>query len=144
MIILAFKTKPTDLIEKVISWVTRSDIIHCEIVTDLHTNKFLGYTSQAGKGVVRHWVSYDPNLWEFMAIDVNGIVASDVRDFYIKTKGKGYDYLGCLGFVFGNPDNPNRYFCSEWCAECLGLKNCSSFSPSDLYKYFETLGGKEK
>jgi hypothetical protein len=51
-----------------------------------------------------------------------------------KTEGKKYDYLGALGFVFGNNENPNRWFCSEWCATVLGLENPSKLSPGDLYQ----------
>lgn len=139
MIYIAFKTKPTDIIEHIISFVTRSKIIHCELVTELYKDRFLGYTSQAGVGVYKHWEHYDPNMWEFIALEER---PSKVYEFFYKTCGKGYDYLGCLGFVFGNRDDPKKYFCSEWCAECLGLENPSSLTPKDLYLYFKDIESK--
>lgn len=134
MIYLAFKTKPTTFLERIVAFFTHSDIVHCELVTELYKDRFIGYTSRAGKGVYKHFDYYDKDLWEFIELDER---PSTVYEFFYKTNGRGYDYLGCLGIVLGTPDDPKRYFCSEWCAECLGLENPSSLSPSDLYYYFK-------
>ena len=62
-----------------------------------------------------------------------------VRKFCQKQDGKKYDYLGVLGFVIGNSDAPNRWFCSEVCVRALqeaGLfegVTPSKVSPNQLY-----------
>ncbi|MDG6377362.1 enoyl-CoA hydratase, partial [Glaesserella parasuis] len=53
--------------------------------------------------------------------------------FYFEiTKGKKYDLWGALGVVLRNTHSNNRYFCSEWCGEVLGIKEAWRFSPNDL------------
>ena len=49
-------------------------------------------------------------------------------------KDKKYDYLGSIGIILGCRQDPNRYFCSEWCSEFLGLANPSKITPCELYK----------
>ena len=130
---LAFKIKPTGLLERLIQFFTKSNVVHCEIVSELCKDQFFGYTSLPFKGVTTHWVCYNPNEWEFIKIEVNPL---DILSFYKQHSDKKYDYLGCLGFVLNVKENPNRYFCSEFCAEALGLQKPSSFSPAKLMECF--------
>lgn len=127
---IAFYKSNKTILDKLIKFFTKSDIVHCEVVTVKRSEKFYGYSSYPGEGVRAKWIKYNPDEWEFVKVEGN----YDVKEFLYKTAGKKYDYLGCLGFVFGNADNPNRYFCSEWCATLLGIKNPSKISPGKLYK----------
>jgi len=134
---IAFQKNTGSFIDNLISYFTKSKIIHCELVTVKSTkdNKFFGYSSYLGKGVRCGWIDINDN-WVILPLNktqFKDIKAQDIKDFYAKTEGKKYDYLGCLGFVFGNPDDPKRYFCSEWCAEALGIENPSKISPAKLY-----------
>ena len=124
-------------LEKCIKYFTKSEFVHCELVSCFCNDTFYGYSAFPGEGVRSKYIKYDPKVWEF--INLKDIKTQDVKKFYEKTKGKKYDYLGVLGFVFGNHDNPNRYFCSEWCATVLGLNNPSKISPGWLYKYLKGL-----
>lgn len=126
---IAFNKSNKTLLDKLIRFFTKSEYVHCEIVTLKRSDKFYGYSAYPGEGVRAKWISYDADEWEFIKIP-----SVDVKSFMQKTEGKKYDYLGVLGFVFGNNDNPNRWFCSEWCASVLGLENPSKLSPGDLYK----------
>lgn len=126
---IAFNKSNKTLMGKLIRFFTKSEYVHCELVTVKRADKFYGYSAFPGEGVRAKWISYEPNEWEFIKIP-----SVDVKKFLEKTEGKKYDYLGALGFVFGNNDNPNRWFCSEWCATVLGLENPSKLSPGDLYK----------
>lgn len=130
---LAFKIKPTGLLERLIQFFTKSNVVHCEIVSELYKDQFFGYTSLPFKGVTRHWVCYNPDEWEFIQIDLNSM---DALSFYKQHSDKKYDYLGCLGFVINVKENPNRYFCSEYCAEALGLYKPSSYTPAKLRETF--------
>lgn len=132
---IAFKKCENDFLDKCIKFFTKSEFVHCELVSCLSNDRFYGYSSYPGEGVRAKYIDYDKTKWEF--INLKNLKTQDVKEFYEKTKGSKYDYLGVLGFVFGNPDNPNRYFCSEWCAKALGLNNPSRISPGWLYKYFK-------
>lgn len=130
---IAFQKKnEKNCFHRLISFFTNSDIVHCELVSIKNTKEFFGYSSYPNDGVRSAWIHYDPSEWIF--IELKDVKTKDIKDFFERTKGRKYDWLGCLGFVFGNPDNPKRYFCSEWCAEALGLENPSKISPDKLYK----------
>lgn len=130
---VAFYKKPKTVVEKLIKFFTKSEYVHCEIVTVKLEKMFYGYTSDIGTGVCARWKTYEPSDWEFVKIKSNKDV-SELRSFYQKTKNRNYDYLGVLGFVFGTPQDPKRYFCSEWCAEFLGFEKPYKVSPAKLRK----------
>ena len=131
---IAFKKCGKSFFEKCIKYFTKSEFIHCEIVTIRNDKTFFGYSAFPKEGVRSKWINNDDS-WVF--IHLKDYKASDIKDFFEKTKGKKYDYLGILGFVFGNKDNPNKYFCSEWCAKALKINNSSKVTPGWLYKYFK-------
>lgn len=130
-----FQKASKSLLDRLIKLVTKSKYVHCEISFEWEEDCFLGYTSLAFKGVCSDWIDYSPDEWDFLEVPGD---SQTVLKFYEKTKGRGYDYLGVLGFVFGNPDNPRRYFCSEWCATVMGIPNPSKISPGELYKLLES------
>ena len=139
MLYIAFKKSDNTCIDKLITFFTKSQYVHCEVVTSKTKDSIYGYSSYIKKGVRSKWINID-DRWDVIPLNktrFKNVRAQDIKDFYTKTEGKKYDYLGCLGFVFGNPDNPNRYFCSEWCAEALGLKNPSKISPAKLREIIE-------
>ena len=60
-------------------------------------------------------------------------------DFYKKTQGKKYDFIGLMSPVLGNLHDDNKYFCSEWCAEAIGLISPNKYSPCSLYRYLKKM-----
>lgn len=135
---IAFQKSNGSLVDRIISCVTKSEIVHCELVSQKFeredTVQFYGYSAYFDEGVRARWFKVPKDQWIF--IKLNNVKVKQVKDFFEKTKGKKYDWLGILGFVFGNKDNPNRYFCSEWCAQALNFENPSKWSPAKLYNYF--------
>lgn len=132
---LAFKKKGKQfsLIETLIRLRTFSKFSHVELVYELNDTYFKSYSSYPGVGV-RKELFTNLDEWEFVNIDnIKHNNKEKVDEFFAKTNGKGYDYQGVLGFIFRINENPNKYFCSEWCAEALGFKNPSKFSPQSLY-----------
>lgn len=127
---VAFKKTQTCFLERLIKFFTGSDYVHCEVVTKKTHDSFYGYTSLPGTGVCRRWVPYNLDDWEFVKVDP----PNSIKEFFNKTKDKKYDYLGSIGIILGCRQNPNRYFCSEWCSEFLGLTNPSKITPCELYK----------
>lgn len=47
--------------------------------------------------------------------------------------GKKYDWLGILGYITFNFENPKRWYCSELAAAALGIGN-RQVSPGELYE----------
>lgn len=131
---IVFQKKSHSILDKLISFVTHSPLVHCELVSVKLADTFYGYTSEPFVGVRAKWIKYSDDDWVFVKLPNNIRDLNDIKTFYNTTKGKKYDYLGVLGFVFGNRDNKNRYFCSEWCSEALGFKNPSKISPGKLYE----------
>lgn len=126
---IAFKKKGNSKLDKAISFFTRSEYVHCELVTVKRKDKFFGYSSEPYVGVRGMWVSYNPDEWDFVEIP-----KVEFKEFFDKTIGKKYDYTGVLGFVFLRlSENPNRWFCSEWCATVLGFDKPHRVSPGKLY-----------
>lgn len=80
--------------------------------------------------------------WDIALIDKleTTISDADVIDFYNRTKNCKYDYLGAIGSVFAIfKQKKSRYFCSEWCAECLKLSKPYKYTPDSLYRYITSL-----
>ena len=128
---VAFKKSSSTMYEKIISYVTKSKYVHCELVTEKYMNRFLGYSSEPFVGVRGKWIAYTDD-WDFIPIPSKYEICMEF--VFDKTMHCKYDYLGILGFVFKNKDDPARYFCSEWVATVLRLENPSKMSPGDLYK----------
>lgn len=128
---IAFSKKCDTLLEKLIKIVTHSEFTHCEFVTEKLMNRFLGYSSFPFEGVRGKWISFKEEEWEF--IKIPDYVEFDLEFVFEETINCKYDYLGVLGFIFGNKDDKKRYFCSEWIATVLDLKNPEKLSPGELY-----------
>lgn len=58
--------------------------------------------------------------------------ASQVRAFYEKTKGAGYDFWGTARFAvpFLLREHPELYFCSEWGLASISVADAWRFSPA--------------
>lgn len=116
--------------DSLIRKITRGIYSHCEIAIERDDGQYDCYTSSPRDGGVRLKTMRLPDdKWNLIPIDIS---AETVQQFYQHTQGKAYDYLGALGMVFGLPENPRRYFCSEWCATVLGYQQGWRFSPNDL------------
>ena len=139
---LSFYKGKGRLFDKLIRWRTESKYSHVELIID-----GVCYSSSTWDGgvrskvifdasnpVVRHTFSADSN-WDF--IEVSGS-KNHAMAVFNAAHGMGYDYIGIafaqalkLGW-----HSQNRYFCSELCAEMLGLARPESYSPKDLYRHF--------
>lgn len=135
--------KPTALLARLNDWLirklTKGIYSHCEIV--IKRRELIGnydydvvydcYSSSPRDGGVRmKQFTPSPDKWDL--IELNGVSVKHIDDLYQCTKGKQYDWLGALGVVFKNCQNPQKYFCSEWVATALGLNEPWRFSPNDL------------
>ncbi len=65
--------------------------------------------------------------WDLIALP--NLSLQRVQDFYDQTKGAKYDWAGCLGIALpALRQNVKKWFCSEWCAAVLDLKQPARFS----------------
>lgn len=136
---IAFYKGEGRLFDKLIRWWTKSDYSHCELVVN-----GVAYSSSTRDGGVRAVViDWNADHWDFMELDeaVMGRSNNQVVDWFRDHYRQKYDYLGLVWFVlpilpWGRPD---RWFCSEACADALGIANPSTFSPKDLYHHLRGL-----
>lgn len=122
------------LFDDITRFFTHGKYSHCELVFKAtKDNRYICYTSSNRDGGVRKKVMELPaDRWDLVEVKVE---YRQIFNFYMKTIGCKYDLCGAIGVVtrFGN--NKHRYFCSEWCAEAIELKDPHKYSPNSLYKY---------
>ena len=58
--------------------------------------------------------------------------AAAAQELYGYTVTKGYDIIGMLAVLFCNIHSKSRWFCSEWCAQALGLPDPHNYTPAGL------------
>ncbi len=68
--------------------------------------------------------------WDLVEINAT---PHEVAVFFEKLKGKKYDLAGVFGFLLFCRGNVDRWFCSEFCAEFLELRDAWRYSPGQLY-----------
>ncbi|MGR6981220.1 enoyl-CoA hydratase [Testudinibacter sp. P27/CKL/0425] len=126
---------PTALLARFSDWLTRKltkgIYSHCEIVSSIGGCYFDCYSSSIRDGGVRlKTMPLPPSKWDL--IELNSISETDITAFLEQTQGKKYDWFGAIGIVLNFRNARSKYFCSEWCAETLGLHEPWRFSPNDL------------
>lgn len=134
---------PKALAMRFADWVirkaTRGIYSHCEIAVDLGDGVFECYSSSLRDSGVRcKSMSLPSNKWDLVEVPDLMATRNRLQDLWKATKGKPYDLLGTLCVGLGahsktiNYWTKDKWFCSEWCAEVLGLKQPSSWSPNSL------------
>lgn len=116
--------------------VTRSRYSHVELAFfNIDANHLCWSSSTRDDGVRYKRIYVDYSKWDAVSIQL------DKDDsFFLQHEGKGYDYMGLIGTVIALPifSRKNKWFCSEIIAAFFGLSNPWSYTPEDLYKYFNT------
>lgn len=119
-------------ISKLIKWWTKSDYSHCEIV---FSDGMWGSSSDLEGGVCLRYVEHDPQLWVFY--DISHFNETRARAWFELNKGRGYDYLGLLGFVIRPiKGSLGRLGCGHACMAALGYKEPWRFDPGMLAVIF--------
>lgn len=109
-------------------WLTGHHYDH-EIVYDC-------YSSSIRDGGVRcKQIDVNNGKWDLIPLD--GVTEQQIKQYFERTKGKKYDFLGVLGVIFFIPNKRNKFFCSEWCANAItGNNEGWRFSPNHLAAIF--------
>lgn len=112
---------------------THGKYSHCEIAVQTESPAFYEcFTSSIRDGGVRSKpMILKEDHWDKIEINID---LQKLRKFLKETDDYKYDFLGCIGILTSKiKHSRHRYFCSEWCAEFLGIKNPEKISPNKLY-----------
>lgn len=107
------------LFDKLIRWWTGGKYSHCE----LQFSDGISFSADAWENRVRFEViHYNPANWDCVDVKLTAKEEIAVRAFCDSQEGKGYDWLGIIGFIFPLVvEDPLRWFCSEVCVEALKM-----------------------
>lgn len=125
---LAMRKNDTRLTARAIRWWTDSIYSHCELVVD-----GMCYSSSAmDKGVRHKAIALNPEHWD--VIDLPWADAAKIlRHFHVTRKHNyGWASLAASQMLNLNRELGKSPFCSQWCANALGLPNPASYSPRTL------------
>lgn len=128
MVMIAFYKKPGHLTNAIIRWRTQSQYSHCELVMNGLCYSAAGWDG----GVRRKAVNLADGGWDL--VDVPWADERAAMEFFGRTLGHGYDYVGAIvgGGLHVGIEDRSRWFCSEWCAAALGMDEPWRFTPADL------------
>ena len=137
MIKAAFYKGKGDLANKIIRWWTRSIYSHCELVFD----GVCMSSSMRDGGVRAKMIDLDSGNWD--VIDVPWANRMYAHAHWIKTMNQPYGFMDLItSQVFNRGMNDEgAAFCSEWCAEALGIIRASTLSPAGL---FDTINNENR
>lgn len=128
---------PRELWQRFADWAvrtaTRGQYSHCEIALALGGGQFECYSSSLRDGGVRCKTMPLPVAkWDLIALPERESLSAALQLVWLQTQGRRYDLPGALGVVFKTRQRHDRWFCSEWCGQVLGLSEPWRFSPNDL------------
>ena len=116
-----------------IRWWTGSQYSHCELVI----GGWCYSSSMMDKGVRRKLIDLQVGKWDL--VDLPWASEDMVRGFFAESDGDRYGWLGLIRSQLFNRNRSahKAQFCSEWCANALGLPNAPSYSPASLGRLCE-------
>ena len=105
------------------------DAQHCELV--LEDGRFASSLPRDG-GVRAKLIEPDPAVWDFLPLP--WVREEVVEELLQAEQGAGYDWIGILGsqILPVGIQSESRWFCSEFCAQVIGLEQPQRYSPGSL------------
>jgi hypothetical protein len=121
-----------------IRWWTGSQYSHCELVVAGWSYS----SSMMDKGVRRKLIDHDDGKWDL--IELPWADENLIRSYFYETDANQYGWLGLIRSQLFNRgrNQEGAQFCSEWCANALGLPNAPSYSPSSLANQISYINSK--
>ncbi|MBX3588860.1 MAG: hypothetical protein KF796_19685 [Ramlibacter sp.] len=131
------------LFDRLTCWRTRSRFSHCELVLPEPSGGQKCWSSSFRDHGVRG-KAVDLTTGRWVLIKVPGVSADTASAWFKAHVGAPYDWFGLLGWVFPwRVSNRAWWFCSEACAEAMGLEESWHISPGDLYQLALHMDGWE-
>jgi hypothetical protein len=123
-----------------VKWIENGKYSHCELI---FSNGLSASSSFMDGGVRFKDIAYDEDKWDIF--DVSWADEKYAMEYFVKNLGKPYNVVGNIHFLFGFVrGDTNGLFCSEACAEALGLINGWQFAPNALAHIIMLVNEKEK
>lgn len=123
------------LLDGIIRIFTNSPYSHCELVIPnlKHEGMYYCYSASMRENKVRmKYMALPKERWDLFPTLVQGWY---LQDFFEAQRGKQYDYRGVLSFVLPFlTHNPQKWFCSEFCASALSLSHPEKYSPAKVHQ----------
>ena len=128
MIRLALYKGKGNWVNALIRWRIQSIYSHCEIIAN---DYWYSSTVHDGGVRVKKFLS-DELSWDI--IEIPFIAPEQIENHFNNTKNKPYGWLDLFqSQLLGRRTGDNRGdFCSEWCADALGLESATRYSPGLL------------
>ena len=134
---IAFYRGHGRLRDRAIRWWTRSPYSHVELVLPNNGGWIGIYPPDSPRVRLRAYNdSYKRNEWDFINLSVTREQVEAILDFYDKTKGQGYDWVGMV-LSHVTPfkiKKTNKWYCSEWVAYALDVSGIISGLSTELYR----------
>lgn len=122
--------------DKLIKWWDDGIYSHAEVIFSdglWASASFMDSMEVRGKFIVP-----GENKWDYLTMPA--VYEQPARDFFLKTQGVKYDLFGQARFVIAPLRGmSDKYWCSEWVAEALGLREPWRYGPNGLYNVLCTL-----
>lgn len=125
-----------------IRFYTKSRYSHVELIAGrAEYGQLATCLSSSGRdgGVREKRIRLDRSQWELVTLSID----PERPERFIRDRiGAGYDYRGILlsQLIPGRRHNPDKWFCSEICAEAIGLAQGWRYSPGRLCQTARCLG----
>lgn len=137
-ITFAFYKAKGDWRNKAVRWATRSRYSHCEAILRLaeHEEQVTCHSASSRDGGVRSKaILLRSDTWDLLHLPLCFYNAERANQLLTRAAGARYDYPGImLSHVFSlNRHAAHRWFCSEFCAELIGVPNPHTYSPQAFY-----------
>lgn len=143
-------------ISKCIRYFTRSRLYSHIAVLLSDNGDLIEAWEQSGMKACVDWSNInkhtDGTKYEVWGLEVDDFVYESCMQFYSNNARRrtGYDYKGVIGFIFKKAvkENPNKFFCSEFCIYplCISKKWTTIkphlVSPRDFVNIIEASGGR--
>jgi hypothetical protein len=124
------------MIDAAIRIATRGIYSHVELISgraELGAAELCLSASSRDGGVRLKTITLKPAHWDLVCLDLDAELVFCSAQVHI---GDGYDFVGILGSQMLPFDwqDPNKWFCSELCAQALGLPKPQRYSPQRLFE----------
>lgn len=139
MLRVAFRVGDVRLFARLIHAWDRADVSHCEVATTWREREHRCMSaSMLDRGVRAKPLVLSDAKWRVYEVPHDPLEA---EAWFAEHDGDRYDVLGLLGFAIRPIKGWLRaYFCSEACAEMLGLPEAWRYSPRALELYCQAVG----
>lgn len=116
--------------DRLIRWWDAGPYSHCEIV--FSDGLWASASLMDDRRVRGKRINPTAGRWDYL--DLPDHYEQPARDFFARTEGARYDLLGQVRFVLAPlRGQGDKYWCSEWVAEALGLREPWRYGPNGLH-----------